>query len=166
MSDKPHYCEACHRECVFETVVLVQKEHGGLFAVAWKCPVCANRSLIVSPVGPLGAPSARTCLHCGHEIVSDEQPCGVCGTLLSQVLTSKEQAASEAEQLQAARQAFAIGACRRGLTIVNLVLRRNRRSQEAWDIKAQFLERLGFHAALETLSRLKRPWWQFWISWF
>jgi hypothetical protein len=162
MSDKPHYCETCHCECACDTVLPLQKGREDLFAVAWKCPKCANRSLIVSPIGPLGAPRAKTCLHCGQAIVSVDQPCGACGTLLSQVLTPEERAASEAQQLQSARQAFATGACRRGLTIVNLVLQRNRRSQEAWDIKGQFLEHLGFRAALETLRRLKRPWWQFW----
>lgn len=163
MSDKPHYCESCHRECVCDAVLPFQKGREDLFQVAWKCPTCANRSLIVSPVGPLGAPSAKTCLHCGHEIQRIEQRCVACGTLLSQVLTPEEQDAPEAQLLEDAKQAIATGTCRRGLTIVNFVLRRNRRSEEAWDIKSQFLEHLGFYTSLATLRRLRRPWWQFWI---
>jgi hypothetical protein len=41
-----------------------------------------------------------------------------------------------------AREAFALGTCRRGLTIANYVLRRNTHCREAQQIKAQFVEHL------------------------
>src|SRR5438874_2705734 len=135
MSNKPHYCEQCNREGRCDAVVPFAQDREDLFAVYWKCPGCGERSLVVSPVGPLLAPEAGTCLQCGQQIGSEDQLCPACGTLLSEVLSPEEQARSEAELLQAARVGFALGACRRGLTIVNLVLRRNPASREAWSIK-------------------------------
>ncbi|HXG08952.1 MAG TPA: hypothetical protein VNK04_04120 [Gemmataceae bacterium] len=93
-------------------------------------------------------------------------------------MSAEEQARSEAELLEMARDAFALGACRRGLTIINLVLRRNPASQEAWSIKGQFLDHLGFaNALMITMQEAARRtgtgqaeggpvrpkrWWQFW----
>ena len=163
MSNKPHHCEQCNRECEFSSVIPFEKGREDLFSVAWKCPSCGKKSLIVSPIGPLGAPDFKSCLHCGHATAPDDQPCAACGTVLLQILSAKEQARPESEQLQAARKAFAEGACRRGLTITNFVLRRNRKAQEAWTIKREFLEHLGFSTACAKLLRLNRPWWRFWI---
>ncbi len=162
MSDKPHYCEQCNRECQCDAVTPYLEGREDMFAVAWRCPGCSKRVLIVSPVGPLGPPRRKTCLQCGHAVSGDDQPCGACGTVLSQVLSAEEQARSEPQLLRDAREAFAIGACRRGLTIVNLVLRRNRRSKEAWSIKSQFMEHLGFRQAHATVIRFSKRWWQFW----
>ncbi len=144
-----------------------------LFAVAWKCPGCLAQFLVMSPVGPLGAPGATTCLQCGHDGTGDTQPCPSCGNVLSQVLSDAELARPDRQQLDDARQAFARGTCRRGLTLVNLVLRRNPRSEEAWKIKAKLMEHLGFknvYAAViaEAERRCReqdtrdKPWWQFW----
>ena len=44
--------------------------------------------------------------------------------------------------LALAREAFALGTCRRGLTIANYVLQRNTHCQEATQIKVQFVEHL------------------------
>jgi hypothetical protein len=125
-------------------------------------PGCAKRFLVVSPVGPLGAPRADECLHCGRRGVTNGQPCPACGTVLSQILSAEEQARTEAQQIRDARDAFAVGACRRGLTIVNLILRRNRKCQEAWSIKSQFMEHLGFHNAQAAVVRQSKPWWHVW----
>jgi hypothetical protein len=160
MSDKPHFCEECKCDCRCEAVTRVEENREDIFAVAWKCPVCARRFLIVSPIG--GAPRAQECLQCGHQGVSDAQPCPACGMVLSQVLSAEEQGRPEAQQLREARDAFALGACRRGLTIVNFVLRRNHKSQEAWSIKSQFMEHLGFRNACAAVVRQSKPWWHLW----
>jgi hypothetical protein len=64
------------------------------------------------------------------------------------------------------------------LTLVNHVLRRNPRSREAWSIKGQFFEHLGFPRALKAAMREAvrqtnpaasgpgqaggKRWWEFW----
>jgi hypothetical protein len=150
MSNQPHYCERCKREGQCDAVVSFAQGGEDVFAVSWKCPGCGERSLVVSPIGPLLAPEPGTCLQCGHQVGGEGQPCPACGTLLSEVLSSDEQARPEAALLQTARDCFALGTCRRGLTIVNLVLRRNPASREAWSIKGQFLGHLRFTGALRT----------------
>jgi hypothetical protein len=118
------------------------------------------------------------CLQCGHEGVADGQTCPSCGTLLAEVLPAEEAVRPDEELLQAARDDFARGTCRRGLTLVNHVLQRNPRSAEAWSIKGQFFEYLGFRhalkAAMQEAVRLhgltgaapgragRKRWWQFW----
>lgn len=144
MSNTQAECKQCHRPCACEVVARFDADREDLFAVSWKCPGCGERSVVISPVGPLLAPAPGTCLQCGHDVEHEDRPCPACGTVLSNVLSAEEQACTEAELLQAAREDFALGTCRRGLTIVNHVLRRNPRSTEAWSIKGQFLEHLGF----------------------
>jgi hypothetical protein len=118
------------------------------------------------------------CLQCGHEGVVDDQACPSCGIRIAEVLSAAQAGLTDEELLQAARDDFARGTCRRGLTLVNHVLQRNARSGEAWSIKGQFFEYLGFRralkAAMQEAVRLKgsegaRPdqaggkhWWQFW----
>jgi hypothetical protein len=178
MSNKPHRCARCHVDGVCDAVVPFQPEQESMFAVYWKCLGCGERSLVVSPLGPWLAPAPGACVQCGHEGVADGQPCPSCSTVLTEVLTADEAARPDEEVLRAARDEFARGTCRRGLTLVNHVLRRNPRSGEAWSIKGQFFEHLGFARALKTAMqeavRLRgsgggesgrtegRRWWQFW----
>jgi hypothetical protein len=121
-----------------------------LFAVIWKCPRCGEGPMVVSPIGPLLVPTPMMCLHCGHEGATANQPCPGCSNVLAEVVSSAEQALTENELLSQAREAFALGTCRRGLTIINHVLRRNPACEEAWSTKGQFLEYLGFQRALKT----------------
>jgi alkyl sulfatase BDS1-like metallo-beta-lactamase superfamily hydrolase len=118
------------------------------------------------------------CLQCGQEGLADGQTCPSCGLLIAEVLSATDAARPDEELLQAAREEFARGTCRRGLTLVNHVLRRNPRSEEAWSIKGQFFEYLGFRralkAAMQEAVRLEgsgetrrdegngKRWWQFW----
>jgi hypothetical protein len=116
------------------------------------------------------------CLQCGHEGVADDRPCPSCGiNITEEVLNAVDAARPDAELLEAAREDFARGTCRRGLTLVNHVLRRNPKSGEAWSIKGQFFQHLGFQralkAAMQEAVRLKvatsgqaggKRWWQFW----
>jgi hypothetical protein len=118
------------------------------------------------------------CLQCGHEGVIDGQACASCGIRLAEVLSPEEAGRTDDELLHAAREDFARGTCRRALTFVNHVLRRNPKSGEAWSIKGQFFEYLGFRralkAAMQEAVRLKgtegttpdeggsKRWWQFW----
>ncbi len=77
-----------------------------------------------------------------------------------------------------AREEFARGTCRRGLTLVNHVLQRNPLSAEAWSIKGQFFEYLGYQRALKAAMQEavqmkgeaeagpqhtpRKCWWEFW----
>jgi hypothetical protein len=67
-------------------------------------------------------------------------PCSACGASLAEVLAPDQLVGSEESLLQIARDCFAVGTCRRGLTIVNYVLRSHPRSSEASSIKTQFIE--------------------------
>jgi hypothetical protein len=97
---------------------------------------------------------------------------------ITEVLSAEEANRPDEELLNAAREDFARGTCRRGLTIVNHVLRRNPQSGEAWSIKGQFFQHLGYlhalKAAMQEAVRFKdlagsgpeksggKHWWQFW----
>ena len=140
-------CLSCPVACECERVAWFYKAKG-LFRVAWKCPRCGWQRLTVSPIGPdqLGA---VTCLHCGVEGSTNASPCSACGASLAEVLAPRELAASEEDVLQLARDCFALGTCRRGLTIVNYVLRNNPRSNEALSIRTQFVEFLDAQEPFE-----------------
>jgi hypothetical protein len=153
MSNKPGYCKKCKQVSQCDLVAPLAADNEDLFTVCWKCPKCDEKSMVVSPTGPLLAPTPGMCLQCGKEGYVDGQPCRSCGLQLSEVMSTEEQALTDEALLQLARACFALGTCRRGLTIVNHVLRRNPQSGEAWSIKGQFLGHLGFHVALKTVMQ-------------
>jgi hypothetical protein len=150
MSIRPHRCEACQVDGVCDAVVPYVPEQESLFAVAWKCPRCGERSLAVSPLGPWLVPGADTCLQCGEERRASAGRCDACGFELSEVLAEAGAGKPDDDLLAMAREDFARGTCRRGLTLVNHVLQRNPASREAWLIKGQFFEYLGFHRASDA----------------
>jgi len=168
----------CQVDGVCDAVVPFEPERESTFAVYWKCPCCEERSLVISPLGPWLAPTARMCLQCGHEGVADGQACPSCGVRLAEVLSDEEARRPDEDLLLSAREDFARGTCRRGLTLVNHVLRRSPKSVEAWSIKGQFFEHLGFRQALKAAMgeavRLQsaghagpdqagsKRWWEFW----
>jgi hypothetical protein len=178
MSNKPFHCPKCQVDGVCDSVAPFNPQAENAFAVAWKCPQCGERSLVVSPLGPWLAPTPGMCLQCGHEGLADGQACPSCGLRISEVLSAEEAGRPDQELLEAARDDFARGTCRRGLSIVNHVLQRNPRSNEAWSMKGQFFEHLGFQralkAAMQEAVRLTGPnkatpppgrgkrWWEFW----
>jgi hypothetical protein len=180
MSNKPHLCAKCEVEGLCDAVVPfeLEPESESAFAVYWKCPRCEERSLVVSPLGPWLAPAPGMCLQCGYERVADGQACPSCGITIAEVLTAEEAGQPDDVLLLAAWEDFARGTCRRGLTLVNHVLRRNPKSGEAWSIKGQFSEHLGYRralkAAMQEVVRLKsvtttgteqtggKRWWEFW----
>ncbi len=178
MSNNPHHCARCRVDGVCESVVPFEPEQEHAFAVYWKCQRCEERSLVVSPLGPWLAPASSMCLQCGREGLVGGQACPSCGLLLEEILSAVEAVRPDEELLHAAREEFARGTCRRGLTLLNLVLQRNPWSSEAWSIKGQFFEYLGYQralkAAMQEAVRLKdtgkterdrgtgKAWWQFW----
>jgi len=178
MSNKAHHCMKCQVDGVCVAVVPFELVHESAFAVHWKCPRCEERSLDVSPLGPWLAPAPGVCLQCGHEGVADAQACPSCGIIIGEILGAEEACRPEEDLLLSARESFARGTCRRGLTLVNHVLRQNPKSGEAWSIKGQFFEHLGFQralkAAMQEAVRLKnaggtgpdkaggKRWWEFW----
>jgi hypothetical protein len=171
MSNQPHHCARCQVDGACDAVVPFEPEREAAFAVYWKCPRCEERSLVVSPLGPWLAPAPGMCLQCGHEGVIDDRACPSCGICLAEVLGAGEAARPDEVLLESARADFARGTCRRGLTLVNHVLQRNPRSEEAGSIKGQFFEYLGYRrartAAMQEAARLRGPgsrgkrWWQF-----
>jgi hypothetical protein len=178
MSNKVHHCAKCNVDAVCDSVRPFAQEEESAFAVAWKCPRCEECSLIVSPLGPWLAPGPGMCLQCGREGTADGEACPICGIIITEVLSAEDAGRPDGDLLLQAREDFARGTCRRGLTLVNHVLRRNPRSEEAWSIKGQFFEHLGFRralkAAMQEAVRLKgaggaipdqartRRWWEFW----
>jgi hypothetical protein len=134
-------CSDCAVPCECEHVAWFTPDVPGLFGVAWKCPSCDTLKLVVSPLGPRDIGPA-TCLHCGAEENPGAAPCSACGTSLQEVLTADELALPDEALLALAREAFALGTCKRGLTLVNHALRRDESCEEARSIKAQFIEHL------------------------
>jgi hypothetical protein len=148
MSIRQPQCRKCQVPSQCEVVRPLQQGQENAFAVVWKCPRCGDRNLVVSPTGPLIVKPGM-CLQCGHEGHAEDQACPECSASLDEVLPVAERSASDEALLQAARDDFALGTCRRGLTLVNFVLARNPRNGEAWSIKGQFLQHLGFAVALK-----------------
>lgn len=134
-------CEKCSSamECARVAWFLVALRSN--FAVSWSCPSCPNRTLVVSPLGPENIRSTG-CVHCGFEHNSETAPCPSCGVSLDNVLSSREQQMSDDELLAMATDGFALGTCRRALSIANFVLRRNASCDEARSMRAQFVEHL------------------------
>jgi hypothetical protein len=95
---------------------------------------------VVCPIGPFIL-SAATCVHCGTDNAG-VGPCAACGTSIAEFLSSDECAQPDDVLLARARDSFALGTCRLGLTLTNYVLRRNPGSADASSIKAQFVEHL------------------------
>jgi len=175
MSSMPAYCARCQVDGACESVVPFEPEREQAFAVYWKCPRCTERLLMqICPLGPWLAPTDGTCLNCGHGEVLDGKACPNCGIRDAESLDAAAAGQSDAELLRIAREEFARGTCRRGLTMVNYVLQRNPRSGEAWSIKGQFFEYLGYRRALKAAmqeavrikgsgtDRAADKWWQFW----
>ena len=178
MSNRPHFCTSCQIDGVCDSVVPFEPERECVFAVTWRCPSCQERSLVVSPLGPWLAPVPGMCLQCGRDGLADGEACPGCGLNIEEVLCAADAARSDVELLEAAREDFTRGTCRRALTLVNHVLRRNPDSGVAWSMKEQFFEHLGFQraqkAAMQEAVRLKsacaveanqtgdKGWWQFW----
>jgi len=107
MSNKPHHCAKCQVDGVCDAVVPFEAERENAFAVYWKCPRCEERSLIISPLGPWLAPTAKMCLQCGHDGPGDDQACPTCGIRIAEVLSAEEAERPDEELLNAAREDFA-----------------------------------------------------------
>jgi hypothetical protein len=152
MSIQVPQCPKCNRERQCDQVGALPDGDENLFGVIWKCPGCEDRTLVVSPTGPLILEPGM-CLNCGQQGRGDDLPCLACSFSLSEVLPAAERGQSDEVLLESARAAFALGTCRRGLTLVNFVLRRNPQSGEAWSIKGQFLDYLGFRVALKIVMQ-------------
>src|SRR5437764_1468054 len=143
MSLKRPTCAKCELECECYQVGPFATGREDLFSVIWQCPRCDSRSLVVSPLGPLLLAPAM-CLNCGRLDHAGEAPCPGCGFALADAISPGDRILTDEVLLQKARECFALGTCRRGLTIINFVLQRNPQCQEAWSIKGQFLGYLGF----------------------
>jgi hypothetical protein len=139
-------------DCQCEEVRPFEADRETLFCVIWKCPRCEFRALIVSVTGPLIVQPGM-CLNCGQAGVAREAACSSCGAQLREAITAADEALPDDALLLKARDAFELGACRRGLTIVNFVLERNAKCAEAWSIKGQFLQYLGFRVALKIVMQ-------------
>jgi len=153
MSNKPYQCSTCNLPCRCDRVTAIEQNREDLFGVVWNCPQCGDSILIVSPTGPLSVPTPAMCLNCGREGYAEDRPCSHCGFSLSQAISGEEQEQTDEALLKLAREAFALGAYRRGLTLVNFILGRTPDQREAWSIKGTFFETLGFRVALKTAQR-------------
>lgn len=141
MSLSQPVCPKCSvaRDC--EYVAWYRQSAGHLFGVLWRCPICGERSLAVSPRGP-DRIGPDTCLQCGFEGSRVGVPCPSCGVSLAAVLSTRELSLPDDVLLELAREALALGTCRRAITITNYVLQRNGRSEEARQIKKDFIDHL------------------------
>jgi tetratricopeptide (TPR) repeat protein len=152
MSTHPLHCRTCNRECVYERCAPFGEGQEGAYAVAWRCPDGHGVSLDVCPVGPL-VPSPGLCLNCGNRYSSDaadaaDADCGACG--LSRGACPAALGLGEAhavDPITNARATFAQGLFRRGMAILNQALQHGSELLEAWFLKADFLNSLGFNCA-------------------
>jgi hypothetical protein len=133
-------CPECKvpAECAY--VAWFMKGRRDLFGVAWRCTRRAWNTLVVSPIGPMEA-SSETCTHCGSRH-SGTGRCESCGVAISELLSPSTLSRPDDELLQLARDHFALGTCRLGLTIANFVLQRDPSNGDARSLKAQFVEHL------------------------
>jgi tetratricopeptide (TPR) repeat protein len=133
--------------CVYERHAPFGEEQESVYGVSWRCPDGHGRSLDVCPVGPL-VPTRELCLNCGGRYESDaaDVKCGACGLSRRNcpaALGIEQSPASD--PLASASESFRQGLFRRGLAVLNLVLRDRAAFPEAWLLKAQFLNSVGFN---------------------
>jgi hypothetical protein len=150
-------CEKCKVEMQFDRSGPFPADSEKTYAVAWKCPECAEIHLIINSVGPL-IPKPEMCLNCGATEQAYLAPCSHCGFRPTDALGLEDQLQTDEVLLKLAQHEFWIGTCARGMYIVNFLLARNPNSAAAWSVKQQVLEQLGFQnaakeAALEADSR-------------
>ena len=145
MSIRLRGCGNCQVDLAFDGLRLGPQRPPSAYGVGWRCPQCAEGTVDVCPMGPI-LPTPTACLNCGGALplrsVAACPRCGLTHDETRSLLGIRTEWSTEVA-LQAARDAFARGLCRRGLGIVNYVLQRDPTAVSAWEIKYQFYQMLG-----------------------
>ena len=145
----PDHCPKCNTPRAFERVAPFPPGQEATIGVAWRCPSCDERILVVCALGP-AIPSADSCLNCGAERerggacsgcgVDDAEMLALCGT-------------DDGWQLEAIRRDAESGQIRRALARANRWLRDHPETVDAWRFKARIYQQLGLYATTARMLR-------------
>src|SRR5262245_17309031 len=135
---RPLPCEKCKVAGTFEAYAPFPAGQELNYVTAWACPTCKRRVADVCPIGP-AIPTGTSCLNCGIDI--DPAPsCSGCGMTDPEAIEFLG-ARTSGSVLDEARGDISAGLARRGLARLNLHLRGDPASVDAWRMKAVFYQR-------------------------
>jgi tetratricopeptide (TPR) repeat protein len=145
----PDDCPKCNTPRTFERVAPFPPGQEATIGVAWRCPSCGERILVVCALGP-AIPSAGSCLNCGADRERGAA-CGGCGVDDAEMLALC--GTEDGWQLDAIRRDAESGQIRRALARANRWLCDHPETVEAWRFKARIYQQLGMHAAAARMLR-------------
>lgn len=145
----PDPCSKCNTPRTFERVAPFPPGQEATIGVAWRCPACDERILVVCALGPV-IPVPGSCLNCG----ADGQRgavCSACGADDAEMLALC--GTDDGWQLDAVRRDAESGQIRRALARTHRRLCDHPETVDAWCFKAQIYQQLGLHAAAVRMLR-------------
>lgn len=145
----PDPCSKCNAPRTFERVAPFPPGQEATIGVAWRCPTCDERILVVCALGPV-IPLAGSCLSCGAERKGGAA-CSACGADDAEMLALC--GTDDGWQLDAIRRDAESGQIRRALARANRRLCDHPETVDAWRFKAQIYQQLGLHAAAARMLR-------------
>jgi tetratricopeptide (TPR) repeat protein len=145
----PDPCSKCNEARAFERVAPFPPGQEATIGVAWRCPSCDERILVVCALGPV-IPSPGSCLNCGVD-GQRGAACSACGVDDAEMLALC--GTDDGWQLDAVRRDAESGQIRRALARTNRRLCDHPETVDAWRFKAQIYQQLGLHAAAVRMLR-------------
>ena len=151
MPDASLICPKCSSACAYSGL---RPDVGGkapAYFVGWACTVCDGAFEEHSLLGPL-LPSAASCVHCGAQELTPEGSCAACGYEPKWVETHfRIYGPALRKPVGNAKVAFSKGDFRQGIALLNLGLRDDFDQGEAWEMKLDFMLRLGYRAEAKAM---------------
>lgn len=151
MSATTFQCPDCRIACTYEHLRPWGQGKENAYSVTWHCGKCGKDHDDLSMLGPL-VPGPSDCLNCGSLNLGGQITCPDCGLAAAHIDSYLGLSALELRKpVGNAKVAFANGHFRKGLALLNSGLRDDIRLPEAWEMKLDFMQRLGFEASARTM---------------
>jgi tetratricopeptide (TPR) repeat protein len=151
MSASTYQCPDCRTACTYENLKPWGQDKENAYCVTWHCPKCGQNHDDLSMLGPL-VPGPSDCLNCGSPDLGGQITCPDCGITAANLDGYLGLSALELRKPAGnAKVAFANGHFRKGMALLNSGLRDDIHLAEAWEMKLDFMLRLGFEASARTM---------------
>jgi tetratricopeptide (TPR) repeat protein len=151
MSASTYQCPDCRISCAFELLKPFGQDKENAYFVTWRCPKCGQLHDDLSMLGPL-VPGPSDCLNCGSPELGAQITCPDCGLAAAHQDSYLGLSALELRKpVGNAKVAFANGHFRKGIALLNSGLRDDIRLPEAWEMKLDFMLRLGFETSARAM---------------
>lgn len=151
MSASTFQCPDCRINCTYEHLKPWGQGKENAYCVTWRCPKCSQQHDDLSMLGPL-VPGPSDCLNCGSPDLGGQITCPDCGLAAAHVDSYLGLSPLELRKpVGNAKVAFANGHFRKGIALLNSGLRDDIRLPDAWEMKLDFMQRLGFEASARVM---------------